>query len=273
MYTDKQLIKFGLYAERAHRLAVDAAFAAAELGQYSHGMAIVADETRNMGKKLYALLDMENINEAEIFDVVLQLKYLAINACLEMMRLHESQLTLKKRFSVIMDEIRNITVDIEKTFGVKQALPLVRPKILGMNTVITDAMIWDSGIRFVLFSIGDIPFCEAANNVQEVFYYPTKEIKDNTIQIRDVQLPVLNLYEKLSLKSEMEEYATVLVISTEYAEEPQKYALLVDDVPEVFYSGIGACTKPVGVPAEIVRECWACEEGLQMMFLDYSKIL
>ncbi len=268
MYTQKQLIMFGLYAERAHRLAFDIALSSSELSQYGRGMAIVADETRNVGNKLYSLFKNDSTCENGVVDAVLQLKYLAVNGCLEMMRLHESTITLKKRLAVILDEIRNLTKDIQILFGIKQELPQILPRVAKENAVIKSDMIFNTGIRFVIFSIGGVSFCETSNNVVEVLYLDPTAVDEQYLTVRKQKLPIVNYYKKLSLDGKPH---SILRVQAVHEGEIKDYAVLIDGLPEVFFSGIGVTSKPKGIPDELIRECWDCEEDLQMLFLDYTK--
>lgn len=265
MYTNCELIKFGLYAERAHRLAFDLALLASGLGQYGKGMAIIADETRNIGIKLHKLLISEDeASLSEIQDEILELKYLFVNGWLESLRLHESQLTPKKRISVIMDELINLVKDIECALGIKSALPMVTPKVTERNKILNKSEL------FFLFTIGGKPFCEAMQNVLEVFLYTPEECAKEPamVNIRGYKLPLLDYYDKLSVAKNGAQ--TILRISTEYEKEPKEYALLIDGKPEIFCSYLGVSSQAVGVPKELVRECWDCEENMQMQFLNYD---
>lgn len=276
MYTDKKLLKFGLYAERAHRLAFDIALAAAELSQYGKGMAIIADEARNIGVKLHALISEEGgeASEEKLLDGLLQMKYLVTNGWLEVLRLHESQLILKKRIAVILDEIDTLVEDIQREFDLKSDLPLTVPRISARNKVVNLLNHMDT---FLLFTIGGKVFCEAASNVLEIFLYPPEQQPENPgaegvyVHIRGVKFPLLDYYKKLS--AEKKGSQTVLIIRTEYEAEPKEYALLVDGRPQIFYSLLGEPAKPVDLPEEIVRECWNCQEDLQMRFLNYDLTL
>lgn len=262
MYTQKQLIKFGLYAERAHRLAFDIALSAAELSQYGKGMAIIADETRNIGKQLYSLFDHDNKDEKSILDAILQLKYLSINGSLELMRIHESQLTLKKRLAVILEEIKHLTIEIEHTFGIKHKLPPIIPKVSNANTVLNDK------VMFVVFTIGGITFFETSDNVLEIFDAKRIMLKNDFIYIRGEKFPLLNYYDILSIDSK--ESSSVLVVNMKYQDSSQTYAILTDDIPEFLNSTIGCHTESTIIPSKLVRECWDAEENRQILFLDYS---
>lgn len=64
-----------------------------------------------------------------------------------------------------------------------------------------------------------------------------------------------------------------IILNTDYAKPNNVFALPVDSVPTIFRSHIGKSSKAAGISQEFVRECWQCEEGRQMVFLDYEKLV
>lgn len=268
MLTEKQLIKFGLYSERAHRLAFDIAMQAGSLGE--NGIAIIADETRNVGIKLHRMFDGDEQNKDAILDAVSQLKYLALNGWLEILRVANYQLYYKPTMplAVILDEINNLTNDIETAFNTTKELPLIRQKVAPQNLVIT------SDIHCISFFVGDLLFTENVRFVKEVLYYgngDSVQLEDGCVKLRGINIPVIRP-DKLTSKNENKK--TLLIINIDYSEKAKQIAVPTETFPAVFRSSIGVSTECKEVICkDFVRECWTCEEDSQMLFLDYDKLL
>lgn len=272
MYTERELIKFSLLVERAHRLAFDMALCAAELGEQGRGMAIVADESRNFATKVQSFLDSCDINKETISDATLEMRYLAVNGCLEMLRLHENKLHTKKKLAVIFDEVRNIADDVAQAFDISSELPLILPRVLQKSTIVPDNIVMSSDLRFVVFEIGGKQFCESTTNVREIFLYPVDKIADTSVKIRGEDIPLLHCHSELNLQLPQKKFLPLVIISANYQTIPTQYAFAIDGVPDIFFASIGRNVNPKNIPSEFIRECWNCEEERQMMFLNYAAI-
>lgn len=273
MHTQKQLDKLNLHVQRIDRLALDMALSAAELSHYGQGLTIVADETRTFSKKLHACLEKETIDTVAMCDTILQIKLLAINGCLEMLRVQEEKWTAKNKISVILDEMNHIAAEMETALGMPEEPSMILPRVSEKSAVVADTVIRNSNLRFVLFTIGEKQFCEPTDCVNEVFLYPTNQLDTTMLKIRGQELTLLNCHNRFSVPMPKKDFLPVLWITDRSHTIPKQYAVVIDGVPDIFFSGIGRPAVPSGIEETDVRECWNCEEDRQMIFLQYEALV
>jgi hypothetical protein len=130
--------KLEIYTERLHRLALDLALLSSQGGENWKGTAIVADETRNMGRRLFALLEKESIETLPdvIIDALMQIEYLSFNGWLEMLRIGTNfniENNIKHSANpmrVILEEIKGVANDIRCLFGLNDTSSILpRPEL------------------------------------------------------------------------------------------------------------------------------------------------
>lgn len=272
MYTEYEPIKFNLLVERARRLAFDMALCAAELEEHGKGIAVVADELRNFAVKMQSFFDHSDISKSNISDATMQMRFLAVNTCLEMLRLPKNNFQTKKKLSVILDEIRNIADDVAKAFDIAIDLPIVLPRVSKKSTVVSDRIVMSSDLRFVVFEIGGRQFCESTTNVEEIFLYAADKIADNSVKIRGREIPLIHCNTKLGLDIPQRDFLPLVIVTAYYQSNPKQYAFFIDVVPDIFFASIGLNVAPNDIPSKFIRECWCCEEEKQMLFLEYDAL-
>lgn len=268
MLNEMELFKFGLLAERAHRLGLDIALQASSLGEKSIG--IIADEARNIGEKLYRVFDRTKANQLQNFDIeeeIVQLECLTTNGCIEMLRIGNYANHHTLTLAVIFDEMMNLANDLKKLLQYKTELPQIIPNVFPRNPAV------DISIKCIIMTIGGIDFCENIQYVAEIIRYNADNICGDILSVRGHKIPIIDCYDKLSLEKPTETKMLV-IINTDYAEQGRTFAIPVDTLPTVFKSDIGVSTNIYEQPMQkYIRECWNCEENRKILFLDYLKII
>ncbi len=274
MYTKQQLYKFGVYSERAHRLAMDIAMQSALLGE--KGLAVIADETRGIGIKLCNAVD-ECFNTEEcnlrLEDEIKSLAALALNGAIEMLHVsgfanhHLPTLPI----AVIMDEIRLLTVELMNLLGYTPPQSYVMPVVNPVSPVV------GVDIFCLIMRVNGIELFENVRYISEVARQPhiqygsSSETDNSVLLLRGQRIPILKFNKKAEVTSEHEYF---VIVNTDYCGEDGSYALPVDTLPELFRSKVGMSTSYSGdFTSSFYRECWNCEEGRQMLFCDYRKII
>jgi chemotaxis signal transduction protein len=267
---NRKIYKLQQIGDRLWILAANTAMVAALLGRDGRGLAIVAEETRNMTEKMQhmverALFEDEVIETEKLKNSAQQIMLLALNAAIESNSLHEKG----KQAAVCADEIRNLSSMLFSEISADKSLNK-QPDIIApwAKTPLTTISQYPT---FILLKIGDIYIVENLLNVHEVFYgLPVNE--NGCLIIRDVELPVINIHKFLNSESEDTFF---IALSAPWAEKSDKYAVIVDSVVFLFYSPVGKpITPPDDMPlAKYVRECWANENGEPFYFIDWTKMI
>ena len=277
--------KLEIYTERLHRLSFDLAIQAAQGGKERHGIAIVAEETRMMSTRLYAMLEANEEPHRFIDDALLQLKYTAFNGWLEMLRLYGG---LGPRhhdaspLAVILEEIKTVTEDIQELFGITKARPFIIQPELKHPSNITDVQIF-----LLQSSIGGEPFVENTAYVQEVVTYADGDkqfgIKHGCLTLRSTSIPVIDCYTRFGFDRrgtvDFAGRSCAMIINTAWEKESKKYAVLLDSLPQSFgfYSrfpeGKNVDSRSAVFSNKHVRACWDTLTEEQMIFLDWESLL
>lgn len=265
MYTQNDLVKFAIYAERSHRLAFDIAIQAAQLGDYGSGLAQVADECRNIGLKLKLASDrLYNNEEVNITESLFQLESMALNGCIEALRVNDSNFIVKptKPVAVIFDEIVNLSNDIKTLFKYRTSEFQTYTRVSPRNSVLFGRL------PFLQMRIGSQCFTENLQFVREVFRF--NDVKDGKILVRNRTITVLDTSKILEKTATSPEF--LVIINADFSQDEDNIiALPVDCLPIICWNDIGTTSQVASdIPKEIIRECWNCEEDNQMLFLNYT---
>jgi chemotaxis signal transduction protein len=280
--------KLEIYTERLHRLALDLALYASQGDATRHGIAIVAEETRTMSLRLYAMLEKESIPSLpdSIMDALLQIEYLSFNGWLEMLRIgvnfdpikNHILLSDSRSLSVILDEIRNVARDMRNLFNLAET-----HRVLPQPELKKESRVSNAKLFLLQATIGGTAFVENAAYVEEVITYvdgdPHFDIKDGHVMLRGVKIPVADCYTRFNLdRSPIKDAAgrsCVLVIKTAWEKEPARYGILVDALPQTFgffsrfSEGESTDSRSPVFANPYARACWDTADGGQMIFLDW----
>ena len=279
--------KLEIYTERLHRLAFDIAMQSCQGGKELHGMAIVAEETRNLSNRLFAMLERESIETipAVISSALIQIEYLSLNGMLETMRVahFNNHITpFMYPSAAIMDEIKNTTRDIRNLFDMES-----ESNILPQPELKNESRVSDAKIFLIQATIGGEAFVENAAFVEEVHTYldgdPLFGIQDGYYQVRNAKIPVIDCYAKLNLdrsfiKTTDDGQSCAIILNTAWAKESTRYAVLVDSLPQTFgfYSrfseGESTASRSKVFTSPHVRACWDTVDDGQMIFLDWKSM-
>jgi chemotaxis signal transduction protein len=280
--------KLEIYTERLHRLAFDLALQASQGDANWKGIAVVADETRNISLKLYRILEKESIASPPepIADALLQLEYLSFNGWLEMMRIgvdfdHTNVIkpSGSRNLAVIFDELRNVTHDIRCLFDLANPHSDLPQPELKKESRVSNAKLF-----LMQATIGGEPFVENAAYVEEVHTYIDGDspfgIRDGFFQVRGIKIPVVDCYARLKLDRTHIKKTTVgscmLIIKTDWEKEPNRYGVLVDALPQTFgffsrfSEGESTDSRSKIFANPYARACWDTVDGGQMIFLDWK---
>jgi len=290
MTREKQLYLFEQAAQKAWTLSLNFTQAAGYAGNSGRGYAVVASEVQNFANKMFDYCTKVKFETADedmlkgIFDLTLQLGYVAVNAVLEVVRTEWFfEKTNNKGVMVLADEIRQLALSINELGNAKLwQKPFVVPEILSPIKSSSKTE------EFLRFSIGGIPLVENCLQVEEIFYYPKAELQGNMLEIRGTKMPIINCYSKLNLAyipGYKPDYQAVLVINPDYesiqigglSAPINVIAVPIDDldINTIFTSRIGydATPKEDHALAPHSRECWDAVSGGQLMFLDWRELI
>jgi len=283
--------KLEIYTERLHRLAFDLALYASQGDTNWKGIAIVADETRTMSLRLYAMLEKESIASLpdSIMDALLQIEYLSFNGWLEMLRIGvdfdpDKNYILpsgSRNLSVIFEEIRNVARDMRVLFNLAETHgDLLQPELK------KESRVSNAKLFLLQATIGGEAFVENTAYVEEVITYvdgdPHFGIKDGHVMLRGVKIPVVDCYARFKLdRSRIKDVAgrsCVLIIKTAWEKEPSLYGVLVDALPQTFgffsrfSEGESTDSRSQVFANPYARACWDTVDDGQMIFLDWNAL-
>lgn len=265
---NKTIWKLQIIGERLWILANLTAQRAATLkSEEGRGLAIVADETRNLACKLNdlvgrCLFDDGEIEAGNIRKVALQLHLLALNAAIESSRFS----SWGKPVAVCADDIRNLAYEVAVLFQENTDIkrfdgitPMPKTRI---NSI-------DSVNEFLLLDIAGVHVVEPLINIKEVCMSDNRT--ETHFKLRGMEIPLVDGY-KLLGKSNSE--SSYVILQTPWAERNKTYAVAAD-VLCIFYCRIG---KPVDFStdmplAKYLRECWESENDEAFYFMDWTKML
>lgn len=264
---NKTLLKLDHIGERLWILATMTATQATMLENEGRGIAVVANETRRLGNRINdavekVMVEREELNKDVIMALAAQLNLLALNCAIESSRIIGFK---GKQAAVYADEIRNLAYEIicllDEASEMKKK-QTISPWAANPSSVAKNG-------EFLYLNVGGIHFVEAFENIKEVCI--TSERGDNSIMVRSMELPLIDVYKMLG---EKQENLTHVIMWTPWAEQNKTYAVTAD-VSGIFISPIG---KPIDTPSDMplakyVRECWENEHGEPFYFMDWTKMV
>jgi len=276
MINEKKLYLCEQHTQRLYAIAVGMAQEAARAGNFGRGYAVVAHEalraadnlqTSVVGAKFEGEIE-QLLKQASAY--AMELFYLSINAELEAIRICETDNTMSnnKAITVFIAELQKLAMALNE-LGEKR--PWNQPSVLveAANPIKSSAM----RHNFFKFAVGGVVLVESALNVMEVLHRRSDDLAGDTIKIRGLEIPIINLHKCFGIAPIGDVFAVIIVQS-----EKDKYvAIPADDldVSTIFRSNIGLAVRPAaGHPLkDYARECWDAVGGGQMVFLDWVKLL
>lgn len=231
------------------------------------GIAVVSEETRRLGNRINdevekVMVDGEELNKDAITALAYQLNLLALNCAIESSYIIGFT---GKQAAIYADEIRGLAYEIICLFDEASTLKkkqIVSPWAANPSSAVKNG-------EFLLLNAGGFTFVEPLQNINEVFF--TSERGENSITVRGMKLPLVDVYKKLG---EKQDNLTHVIVRTPWAEQNKAYAVTAE-VSCIFASPIG---KPIDTPvdmplAKYVRECWENENGEPFYFMDWAKMI
>jgi hypothetical protein len=258
---------------------------AARAGHFGKGFAVVAHEARIIADKLFEYTEkvkFDGVDDAifkGIVESAIQMKFLSVNAVLEIDRMVEISMdfNIPKSMAVFAEELRRIAIGLDELTDNS-----VRQKPFTMPELASPVESSSASEGFFLYSICGNPLIENMKNIQEVCYCRKSDIEGNTLSLRGLKIPVINCsrYLNLSCTDFDEDRQTVMIINPEGVSIGGKdgiYAVPIDelDINLIFYSRVGYAVSPKKGHAfsEYSRECWDVVGGDQVVFADWKKLI
>lgn len=263
--TQKEMILYGLYVERIHRLAVDIAIQSAGFGEYGMGIAVVADECRDLGIRLYREFEnTEVLHNATAIAFLEELNLLTLNGTIEALRLDGKEQSRKttKPLAVIFDEIRMASGELCRFLGGRVSESLMVTPVSPQNRVLSGRF------PYLAMTLGGKIFYENVECIIEVIKDVAEE--DGMLLYRQNASPVLSA---APLQKKETIPVCYVLLNQSVGHDPSKcMALPLDAYPSIIWNGVGTDTALPEEAAAYTRVCWNCEENQQMLFLDYEKL-
>ncbi len=280
MENKKKVWKIEQLAHKTWTLSLVLAQEAARAGQHGKGYAVVAQEARVLADKLAEYTEKVLFDGGDddmfrgIVDFAVMMKFLSVNAALEIMHVaeHHMDFNIPKSMSVYAEELRRVAVSLnELTDKNAWQKPFTMPELIspsGSETV-------DS---FFYFSICGYPLIENFKNIYEVCYPRKSDIEGDVLFLRGYKIPIINCYSRLGLQNnsaDTDRQTVMLVCSDRVNHAGSRYAIPIDDldINAIFYSrtGLAVPAKEGHAFAEYARECWDVVGG-QLVFADWGKL-
>jgi len=284
MKNEKKIWLIEQFAHKAWTVSLTLLQDAARAGQHGKGYAVVAQEARMLADKLFDYTAEAKFNGDDdamfkgLVDFVVRLKFLAVNAAIEIARVADISMdfNIPKSLAVSADELRRIA------FGLNELIDKrVWQKSFTMLELASPSGS-DARDRFFFYSISGHPLIENMKNIQEVCYPRKADIEGNILHLRGHKIPIINCFHCFNLPcaSFDEDRQTVVMINPEgitYGSGDGIYAVPIDDldINAIFYSRIGCAVPPKKGHAfsDYARECWDVLGGDQVIFADWKKII
>jgi hypothetical protein len=260
---NKKLWKLDKIGDRLWIVAMDTAQQAGTLGEQGLGLAMVADETRRLAVKVEraterALFEEEDIEQETLVQLATQLNFLALNSAIAASKLGARG----KAAAVCANEIRGLAFTIVNDLFHKTDYDRYWPHPKSCMTAVTQRQ------EFLSFAIGGIIISENIDNVKEVIG-PVVERTETHIGFREQSVRLVDPFRLMGVTKENTSY---VILQTPWAQQNKTYAVAVDAIIGLYFSPVGkpAAAPPGGMPlGAYVRECWDCEDGEPVYFMDW----
>ncbi|MCL1986938.1 MAG: methyl-accepting chemotaxis protein [Firmicutes bacterium] len=299
MKNEKKLWLIEQYAQKTWTVSLTLAQEAARAGEFGRGYAVLAEETRHIARRLYdytATLkfeptglfeNAENADFKGIADFALQMKFLAVNAAIEIFRIAPVSMdfNIPKSMLVFAEELRNLAVNLDQLNEKISKKPFIIPEVATPSSTREPS-------EFFLYTIGGQPLLENVSNIMEVHYCKKADLAGETLSLRGNTLPIIDCYKRLNLAYLAEEsdkiMQTIMIIKptgvkfeigsqgVNLGDLSGICAVPIDDFDfnAIVYSAAG---KDVAVGENhafhgFSRECWDFIGGEQVVFVDWEKI-
>ena len=230
------------------------------------GLAVVAEETRNVANKLQsivekALFDEDDIKSSDIRDLAIMLNLLALNSAIECSRLGFRG----KPAVVCVEDIRILAYELAVLFDENDEPMRYEGLIPYPKTSMTSV---EHRNEFLLLSIAGVIVVEQLTNVREICM--CKEHTYTHIKLRGMEIPLIDGYRILG---KLQENPMYVIVQTPWAEQNKTYAVAAD-VKCLFFSptGIPVTTLPEEPLARYSREYWESENDIPFLFIDWPKL-
>jgi len=282
--SEKKIWLIEQFAHKIWTVSLSLAQEATRAGQHGKGYAVVAHEARILADKLFeytAEVKFEGADDAMlkgIVDFVVELKFLSVNAAIEIQRVADISMdfNIPKSMAVFAEELRRIASGLNELIGKS-----VWQKSFTMPELASPSGS-DARDCFFFYSISSYPLIENMKNIEELCYPRKADIEENTLFLRGLKIPIINCFRYFNLPctSFDADRQTVVIISPEgkiYGGVNEIYAVPIDDldINAIFYSRIGCAVPPKKgqVFSDFARECWDVSGGDQVIFADWKKLI
>lgn len=265
---NKKIWKLQIIGERLWILAnLTAQHAAALKMEEGRGLAVVADETRNLSCKINNLVERSLFEDGEIDSgnirkLASQLYLLALNTAINSARIGPCG----KPAAVCADDIRNLAYEVAVLFQENTDIkrftgiaPMPKTRISSVDSVIELLLLDIAGVRVV----------EPLINIKEVCM--GNDHTETHLKLRGMEIPLID---GCKLLDRPKTESAFVILQTPWAEFNKTYAVTAD-VLCIICCPIGkAVDAPANMPlAKYVRECWESENDEPFYFMDWIKML
>jgi hypothetical protein len=284
MERDKKIWLIEQYAQKAWMVSLTLSQEAARAGQNGKGYAVVAHEARMLADRMYEYVAEVRFGSGSentfkgIIKFAVMLKYLSVNAALEIMHMVDISMdfNIPKSMAVFAEELRRIAVALnELADNDLRKKPFVIPEFASPSEVAGTS-------SYFLYSIAGHPLIENTKNVIEIHTaFPGAITEGKPHPIRGKDIPIIDCYRLLDLPyTGSEDSQTLMIVSPhgrKIGHADEIYAVPIDDldVNAIFYSRAGRAVPPNDnhAFAGYSRECWDVIGGDQVVFVDWEKLV
>jgi len=230
------------------------------------GLAVVAEETRQMANMIYELVDRalfegDDIGHGKVRDIAFMIDLLALNSAIESHRNGWQG----KAAAVCAEDIRNLAQEVAKILDSNAELPYSAAAPSPKDRITSV----DKGQCFLHLDIGGVSVVELLDNIKEICW--DSERMGNYVKLRGQEIPLIDGFKRLG---KTQDKLTYVFLHTPWAEQNKTYAVAAN-VIHLFYSPIGTpVNAPPGTPlAEYVRECWESDNDMPFLFMDWPSMV
>ena len=273
---NKILWKLHVSGERMWMLANSIAQQSSVMGRDGKGMAVVAEETRNMANKIYeiverAMFEDEEVEQGKLRDIAFMMNLLALNSAIEC-----SRLGVRGQPAVVCTEdIRTIAYNISILFGEEKSegyygYTPIPQESYGITPIPKDRIkSSDHNNEFIFLNVAGVHVVELLSNIKEICI--CLERTDTHVKVRGMDVPLIDCYKALEKTQDEQVF---VILHTPWAEQNKVYAVAADVLGLFFSPTCIPANIPSGIPlAEYVREYWESENDLPFIFMDWTKMV